>query len=153
MEQNWKKDSNTIASNILQNKPNRPCFIIVSLPRCWENCSYLWVELCSIRSFPPHLYSSSTLPAVFPPGLVTLQLLPIQNQRSEPAGTLQHRITGCITSVREKLKPPSHLVQARRRWSLPCVREWRGFWKKLVAQVAVGHQPRLCDCWWSTPIR
>ncbi|TNN63402.1 hypothetical protein EYF80_026358 [Liparis tanakae] len=51
------------------------------------------------------------LPVDFPPSLVTLQLLPIHNQRTEPAATLRHRITACITSGREELKSRSHLAR------------------------------------------
>lgn len=88
-----------------------PCFITVSLPLCWESCSELWVELCSVSLLSSASLLFLYLPVDFPPSLVTLQLLPIQNQRTEPAGTLRHRITACITSVREKLKPPSHLAR------------------------------------------
>lgn len=64
------------------------------------------------------------LPVDYPPSPVALQLLPIQAQRAEPAGALQHSVTACITSVRQKLKPPSHLApldgkEPRHVW-------WRG---------------------------
>lgn len=71
-------------------------------------------DLCSIH------FSTSLLN--FPPRPVTLQLLSIQNQRTEPAGALQHH----ITSIWEILKPPSLTsgpAGKSKRWVLPCVRE------------------------------
>ena len=110
----------------------------------------LWVELCSPRSSPPHLSSSSSTSLLVSHRV--LSLCSCFHFRTRGRSQQEHYATElqpCAASVRQKLNPLS---------SGPA---WRGdglcrLWGMGggggVAQVTVGHQPRLWGCCWSKPV-
>lgn len=118
MEQNWQEWNNTISSSILD----------------WITCL---VSSLSVYHYVERTAASCGLSCVAFAPLLRISALPLlrcrfptksflspsscsqfrtRELKEQPAGTLRHRIIACITSVREKLNPPSHLARLGGDW-------------------------------------